>query len=174
MADPFARCAKWLPARRPRSAAALVSGTRRQGRSGASWVGPRGTIVKRSGQVPMYRPRSEVTSSRQAHRVQAKSVAYQGDGAQHHRCARDHWAEQGSGGWIENACRNMNRKRIEYEGEEQVLTDVAHEGSRKPPGPHQAVQATLLQGYGGALHSRVRAGAHAIPDVGGRGAAAGR
>ena len=66
---------------------------------------------------------------------------------------------------IEHAGRDRHRQRVEDEGEEQVLADVAHRRAAEPAGADDAVQIALDQRDRGAFHRDVGAGAHRDADL---------
>jgi len=97
--------------------------------------------------------------------AQAERIANDTDGADAHRGTRDHRVEQQTECRIKDPGGDWYRQRVEYKGEEEVLSDVAHRRPAQPPRPHDPLLVAFYQSDVGTLHRHVGAGTHRDTDL---------
>src|SRR5881397_897222 len=81
-------------------------------------------------------------------------------GAEGHRRAGDHRAEEQAKEWIEHAGSDGDAEDVVDEGEEEVLFDVAHHRLAEVSRAHDAAEISLDQRDAGALNGHVGSGSH--------------
>src|SRR3974390_1969544 len=91
---------------------------------------------------------------------ESEGVGDDRDGAEAHGGGGEHGAEEQAEEGVEDAGCNGDAEGVVDEGEEQVLTDVAHSGVAEADGFGDAAQVAFDKGDAGAFDRDVGAGAH--------------
>ena len=98
--------------------------------------------------------------------AQPQCVGNDRDGAEAHRGAGEHGAEQPAEDRIENTSRHGNSDRVIEECKEKVLLDVADSRPAQLAGANDAAQVAFHQRDAGVFDGHVGAGAHGDPHIG--------
>ncbi len=100
-------------------------------------------------------------------RTKPQRVGDDGDRAEAHRGAGQHWTQKPAEEWIQCSGRDGNSECVIEKCEEQILLDVANRGPAQPARPNDSAQISFQQGDPCAFDRDVGAGAHRDADVGG-------
>src|SRR5579884_2823458 len=96
----------------------------------------------------------------QRHAAEAQGVGDHGDGTEGHGGAGDDGAEENAEKRRQRARSQRNTQRIINEREEEVLPNVAHDGTAQAAGASNAPQVTLQERDAGAFDGDIGATAH--------------
>src|SRR5882762_8407624 len=107
-----------------------------------------------------FRIRAKSTLSLERRLPQPRCVGNHGDGAEAHRRAGQHGAEQPTENRIENARRDRNSDHIVEKRERQILLDVSNRGAAEFSCPHDSPQVAFQQSDTRVFNRYVRPRAH--------------
>src|SRR5579884_1494306 len=105
-------------------------------------------------------PEGYATRFSQCHAAEAQGVGNHGDGTEGHGGAGDDGAEENAEKRIQRPRSQRNAQRVINEREEEVLADVAHDGTAQAAGSRNAPQVTLQERDAGAFDGDIGAAAH--------------